>query len=86
MTDNYEEEIKSLLSKANNLINHINLLLISKPKYVFSEECSINLDKYFRLTKRIEDLKKEKKCNHDYGVKSIDDEIYYECKKCNHIL
>ena len=79
-------EIEILLFRAKNIISHIEQLCSDNKKYVLSEACNDNLKLYFSSIEKINELKKMKKCNHDYLVISDHDEIYYQCKLCNNIM
>ena len=83
---NIDIEISNLLSKTQKIIDHIYSLCKDNKKYVLSDACSNNLNLYFGTVKRIEQLQKIKKCNHNYQCISKDDEIYYECNLCKSIL
>ena len=79
-------KLSNLKLKLNNITNTIHLLSKDNPHYIMSDACAQNVNLYFNTMKEIDKLLKIINCNHDYICYSKDDEIWYQCKKCNVIL
>lgn len=79
-------QIKTLITKSKNTLDYIFKMMENDNKFVFSEDCSLLLDEYFKIIDEVNELRNKNVCRHDLIPISNNDDVFYECKICKNIF